>query len=74
MTAKKTQKNPPKKGAGDLGVKYYTVSVQHGRKTLNLGVVASSPTQAKQMVMKAEGCPACAITGIRPAQGMPRIK
>ena len=46
-------------------MKTYKLTLKHDNGTVNLIVKAENEEAAKQIVMKAEGCPARAITKIK---------
>ena len=48
-------------------MKQYIVTIQHDKGTTKIRVIAANEEAAKQMVMKAENCPASAITKVRRA-------
>ncbi len=49
-------------------MKQFIVTVQHDNGTVKIRVIASDESKARQMVMKAEGCPESAIIRVRRAR------
>lgn len=46
-------------------MKQYSLTVQHDAGTMRLRTVATSRKAAKDIVMRAEGCPPCAILSVK---------
>lgn len=53
-------------------MKTYKLTLKHDNGTVNLIVKAGNEESAKQIVMKAEGCPAGAITKIKELPPQPK--
>jgi len=46
----------------------YIITLKHDKGTFKMRVIAENEQAAKEMIMKAENCPLCAIIRIREAR------